>query len=86
MVTHKEAFGYCTDRILLLLGPIETPYPFLLADVPKHAALLTEYAARPPRERIIRLTTISPDMLVAYIKFHCCCTAVLNQPSSSSTL
>jgi hypothetical protein len=71
LLPYLTPFSHPTDRILLLLGPNETPYPFLLVDVPEFSEVLVAYAELPPRERVLRLPTISTDMMDAYIGLHC---------------
>ncbi|KAH3941328.1 hypothetical protein HBH53_203800 [Parastagonospora nodorum] len=71
LLPYLTPFSRPTDQILLLLGPNETPYPFLLVDVPEFSEVLVAYAELPPRERVLRLPTISTDMMDAYIELHC---------------
>ncbi|KAH5103352.1 hypothetical protein HBH71_217330 [Parastagonospora nodorum] len=71
LLPYLTPFSRPTDQILLLLGPNETPYPFLLVNVPEFSEVLVAYAELPPRERVLRLPTISTDMMDAYIELHC---------------
>jgi len=71
LLPQPTPFSHPTDRILLLLGPNEIPYTFLLVDVPEFSQVLVAYAELPPRERVLRLPNITKDMMDAYIELHC---------------
>ncbi|KAF2033317.1 hypothetical protein EK21DRAFT_58991 [Setomelanomma holmii] len=71
MINHADAVGFHDDRILLILGPLSTAYPVLMADIPKTAALLVQTSQRPLRERKIRMINLDNDMVTAYFELGC---------------
>jgi len=67
MVSHEEAVGYFTDRILLILGPNKVNYQIPIARIRNSSVLLVTTAGLPPSDRHIRLPSLDISMVDMYI-------------------
>ena len=66
IITHEEATGHHTDRILILLDSHKTPYPILLDAVPTSSLLLTQLANLEPCQRHLHLVNLTVAMVQSY--------------------
>ncbi|KAI8939775.1 hypothetical protein NX059_003516 [Plenodomus lindquistii] len=66
-VSHADAIGNYTDRILLLLAPTSTPYTIFIPDIPQSSHVLIQLAALPTDQRFLYLPSLTVTMLESYI-------------------
>ena len=67
IVSHEDAMGYYTDRILLVLGPGKVIYHLPTTSIRHSSLILTNIARVPPPDRHLRLPTLDHAMLNTYI-------------------
>lgn len=67
MVSHKDAAGHFTDRILLSLNSDKTNYQIPIACIRKTSTVLTNTAHLPLPDRHIRLSALNIPMIDSYI-------------------
>jgi hypothetical protein len=67
MVSHEEASGYYTDRILLVLGTDKVNHHLPIASIRHSSVLLMNTARLPPSDRHLRLPALDSAMLKTYI-------------------
>ncbi|CAO2656143.1 Nn.00g049460.m01.CDS01 [Neocucurbitaria sp. VM-36] len=69
-ISHEEAAGYYTDRMILILGPTEIIHQILLADIPPSSHLLARFSHLNPSKRCIRLPFLDVNMIDFYVQTH----------------
>ena len=67
MVSHEDAVGYFTDRILLILGSTKVNYQIPIARIRGSSILLMTTAGLAPSNRHIRLPSLDIPMVDMYI-------------------